>query len=126
MASITKVMTALRGDPAGDLSRMIRISPDVASYVERARRSSAGLPPGTSSPRASCSRACSCLRQRRRLALAGAYRPGSRAFVRKMNATARALGIRNTHFANFDGLPWPTDYTTYSTPRDLIILGRAA
>ena len=31
-----------------------------------------------------------------------------RAFVRKMNAKARKLGMTKTHFANFDGLPWPT------------------
>jgi serine-type D-Ala-D-Ala carboxypeptidase (penicillin-binding protein 5/6) len=33
---------------------------------------------------------------------------------------------RTTHFANFDGLPWPTEYSTFSTPKDLITLGRAA
>jgi D-alanyl-D-alanine carboxypeptidase (penicillin-binding protein 5/6) len=43
-----------------------------------------------------------------------------------MNATARALGMRNTHFANFDGLGWPTESSTYSTPKDLITLGLAA
>ena len=31
-----------------------------------------------------------------------------------------------THFANFDGLPWPTPYAGYSTPRDLLIMGKAA
>ncbi len=59
-------------------------------------------------------------------ALATAYGPGWRAFVAKMNATARKLGLRATHFANFDGLPWPTGTPTYSTPNDLITLGRAA
>lgn len=34
--------------------------------------------------------------------------------------------MTQTHFANFDGLPWPTSYSTYSTPRDLIIMGKAA
>ena len=43
-----------------------------------------------------------------------------------MNATARQLGHDRTHFANFDGLPWPTEYSTYSTAADLITLGRAA
>lgn len=127
MASITKVMTALVVIRAGDLSRTIRISPDVASYVRQHDGSSAGLRPGDILTArqlleglllpSGCDAA---------LALAGAYGPGWRAFVRKMNATALALGMRNTHFANFDGLPWPTEYTTYSTPEDLIILGRAA
>jgi serine-type D-Ala-D-Ala carboxypeptidase (penicillin-binding protein 5/6) len=43
-----------------------------------------------------------------------------------MNATARTLGMTRTHFDNFDGLPYPTEYTTYSTPHDLILLGEAA
>jgi serine-type D-Ala-D-Ala carboxypeptidase (penicillin-binding protein 5/6) len=34
--------------------------------------------------------------------------------------------MMQTHFANFDGLPWPTPGATYSTPRDLIIMGEAA
>jgi len=127
IASITKVMTALVVIRAGDLSRKIRISQAVVNYVREHDGSSAGLlagdiltahqllegmllPSGNDAA----------------FALAGAYGPGWRAFVRKMNVTARSLGMRHTHFANFDGLPWPTEYTTYSTPRDLIILGRAA
>jgi serine-type D-Ala-D-Ala carboxypeptidase (penicillin-binding protein 5/6) len=127
MASITKVMTALVVIRAGVLNRTIRISSDVVTYVKQHGGSSAGLHPGDVLSvgqlleglllPSGCDAA---------LALAGAYGPGWRAFVRKMNATARALGMRNTHFANFDGLPWPTEYTTYSTPRDLITLGLAA
>jgi D-alanyl-D-alanine carboxypeptidase (penicillin-binding protein 5/6) len=59
-------------------------------------------------------------------ALAIAYGPGWTAFVAQMNATARALGLAHTHFANFDGLPWPTQTSTYSTPADLVTLGRDA
>jgi serine-type D-Ala-D-Ala carboxypeptidase (penicillin-binding protein 5/6) len=127
MASITKVMTALVVIRAGDLSRKIRISPAVVRYVQEHDASNAGLQAGD------------ILTARQLLeglllpsgcdaafALASAYGPGWRAFVRKMNATARALGMRGTHFANFDGLPWPTEYSTYSTPKDLIILGQAA
>jgi D-alanyl-D-alanine carboxypeptidase (penicillin-binding protein 5/6) len=127
MASITKVMTALLVIRAGDLNRTIRISNDVVTYVRQHGGSSAGLRPGDVLSvgqlleglllPSGCDAA---------LALAGAHGPGWRAFVRKMNATASALGMRNTHFANFDGLPWPTEYTTYSTPRDLITLGLAA
>jgi serine-type D-Ala-D-Ala carboxypeptidase (penicillin-binding protein 5/6) len=127
IASITKVMTALVVIRAGHLNRKIRISQAVVTYVQEHDGSSADLVAGD------------ILTARQLLegmllpsgcdaafALAGAYGPGWRAFVRKMNATARAMGLRGTHFANFDGLPWPTEYTTYSTPRDLIILGRAA
>ena len=125
MASITKVMTALIVIRAGDLTRKVRISQAVVNYVLEHDGSSAGLHAGD------------VLTTHQLLegmllpsgndaafALAGTYGPGWRAFVRKMNATAQALGMRRTHFANFDGLPWPTEYTTYSTPRDLIIPGQ--
>jgi len=43
-------------------------------------------------------------------------------FVRMMNAKARELGMRNTHFANANGL---TDPTNITTARDLAILSLA-
>ena len=43
-----------------------------------------------------------------------------------MNATARLLGMTRTHFSNFDGLPYPTPYSNYSTAANLLVLGRAA
>ena len=43
-----------------------------------------------------------------------------------MNATARKLGLTKTHFSDFSGLPDPGEYTTYSTARDLVSLGRDA
>ena len=127
MASITKVMTALVVIRAGGLDREIRISAADVSYARQHDGSNAGLRAGDVLTArqlleglllpSGCDAA---------LALAGAYGPGWRAFVRKMNATARALGLGGTHVANFDGLPWPTEFSTYSTPRDLIILGQAA
>jgi len=39
---------------------------------------------------------------------------------------AKRLGLTRTHFSNFDGLPYPTGYSTYSTPANLIKLGRVA
>jgi serine-type D-Ala-D-Ala carboxypeptidase (penicillin-binding protein 5/6) len=41
------------------------------------------------------------------------------AFVERMNAEARKLGLKNTHFADVDGLPDPGEYTT---ARDLATL----
>jgi len=58
--------------------------------------------------------------------LAKAYGPGLVAFVARMNATARRLLMRRTHFSNFDGLPYPTPYSNYSTAANLLVLGRAA
>jgi D-alanyl-D-alanine carboxypeptidase (penicillin-binding protein 5/6) len=58
--------------------------------------------------------------------LANAYGPGVPAFIAKMNAMAKALDMTSTHFSWFDGMPYPTEYSTYSTPTDLIRLGVAA
>src|SRR6516165_942021 len=127
MASITKVMTAFVVIRAGHLDRTITIPSAVIGYVREHNASSAGLRPGDK------------LTARQLLyalllpsgadaayALAEAYGPGLTAFVAKMNAAARLLGMRRTHFSNFDGLPYPTSYSTYSTPANLLVLGRAA
>jgi serine-type D-Ala-D-Ala carboxypeptidase (penicillin-binding protein 5/6) len=127
IASITKVMTALVVLQAGDLNRTITVTEAAEQYGRAYSPGSAGLHPGD------------VLTARQLLEamllpsgsdaaylLATAYGPGWRAFVRKMNATARKLGMTRTHFANFDGLPWPTEHATYSTPRDLIVLSKAA
>ena len=127
MASITKVMTAMLVIRAGDLSRRITIPAAVVGYVEEHDASSAGLRPGDTLT-------VSQLLEGLLLpsgadaayTLAEVYGPGLDAFIAKMNATARLLGMTRTHFSNFDGLPWPTGYSTYSTPADLIKLGRFA
>jgi D-alanyl-D-alanine carboxypeptidase (penicillin-binding protein 5/6) len=59
-------------------------------------------------------------------ALAESYGPGLGAFIAKMNAVARLLGMTRTHFSNFDGLPYPTPYSNYSTAANLLTLGRVA
>jgi serine-type D-Ala-D-Ala carboxypeptidase (penicillin-binding protein 5/6) len=127
MASITKVMTAYLVIRAGHLDRKITIPAAVTGYVRAHNASSAGLRPGDR------------LTARQLLyalllpsgadaayTLARAYGPGLSAFVTKMNATARLLGMRRTHFSNFDGLPYPTSYSNYSTAANLLVLGRAA
>ena len=127
MASITKVMTAYLVIKAGHLDRKITIPAAVTGYVRAHNASSAGLRPGDR------------LTARQLLyalllpsgadaayALAKAYGPGLSKFVTRMNATARLLGMRRTHFSNFDGLPYPTSYSNYSTAANLLALGRAA
>ena len=127
MASITKVMTAFLVIRAGHLDRTITIPAAVTGYVRKNDASNAGLRPGDK------------LTARQLLyglllpsgadaaySLAEAYGPGLRAFIAKMNANARLLGMSRTHFSNFDGLPYPTSYSNYSTAANLLILGRAA
>jgi serine-type D-Ala-D-Ala carboxypeptidase (penicillin-binding protein 5/6) len=127
IGSITKVMTALVVISAGDLSRTITIPSAVVSYVSEHDASSAGLLPGD---RLTASELLEALLlpsgADAAYALAEAYGPGLDVFIAKMNATAKALGMTRTHFSNFDGLPWPTEYSTYSTPADLLTLGRVA
>jgi len=127
MASITKVMTAFLVIRAGHLDRAITVPSAVTGYVRAHNASSAGLRPGDK------------LTARQLLyglllpsgadaayTLAQAYGPGLSAFVARMNATARLLGMKRTHFSNFDGLPYPTPYSNYSTAANLLVLGRAA
>jgi serine-type D-Ala-D-Ala carboxypeptidase (penicillin-binding protein 5/6) len=127
MGSITKVMTALVVLQAGDLGREITVTPAAVRYAQKDGASSAGLIAGD------------VLTAQQLLAamllpsgcdaaylLANAYGPGVPAFIAKMNAMAKALDMTSTHFSWFDGMPYPTEYSTYSTPADLIRLGVAA
>ena len=127
MASITKVMTALVVIRAGHLNRLIRVPAAAISYARENDAGSAGLHAGDVLATWQLLEAL-LLPSGADAAytLARAYGPGWPAFVRKMNAEARRLGMTGTHFANFDGLPWPSEYTTYSTPRSLLILAAAA
>lgn len=125
IASITKLMTALVVLSDGHLNRDITVTQAAETYAAENDAGSADLIPGD------------VLTTRQLLEamllpsgadaaylLAHAYGPW-RAFVRKMDRMAARLGMTQTHFANFDGLPWPTEYSTYSTARDVIILGAA-
>ena len=127
IASITKVMTALVVIRAGDLGRKITVPSAVVGYVAEHDASNAGLRPGDTLTAAQLLEGL-LLPSGADAAytLAEAYGPGLRAFIAKMNATAKLLGMTRTHFTNFDGLPWPTGYSTYSTPANLITLGRVA
>jgi D-alanyl-D-alanine carboxypeptidase (penicillin-binding protein 5/6) len=127
MASITKVMTALLVIRAGDLDRRITVPFAVVAYVTEHDASAAGLRPGDTLTASQLLEAL-LLPSGADAAytLAEAYGPGLGAFIAKMNATAKLLGMTRTHFSNFDGLPYPTGYSTYSTPANLIKLGRVA
>jgi serine-type D-Ala-D-Ala carboxypeptidase (penicillin-binding protein 5/6) len=127
MGSITKIMTALVVIEAGHLGRRIRVPASAVTYVASHGASRAGLLAGDVLTARQLLEAmllpsgCDAA-----FVLATAYGPGRAAFVAKMNAKARQLGLAKTHFANFDGLPYPTGRATHSTPADLIALGRAA
>jgi D-alanyl-D-alanine carboxypeptidase (penicillin-binding protein 5/6) len=127
MGSITKVMTAIVVLRAGDLHRRIEVPKGVIPYDRKYGASHAGLRPGDYLTTRELLEAlllpsgCDAA-----YALAKSFGPGWTAFIATMNSTAQAMGLAHTHFSNFDGLPWPTGTSMYSTPRDLIALGEAA
>jgi serine-type D-Ala-D-Ala carboxypeptidase (penicillin-binding protein 5/6) len=127
IGSITKVMTALVVIRAGSLDRPIQVPGAVIPYVGKYQADSAGLHPGDILTTAQLLEAlllpsgCDAA-----YTLATAYGPGIPAFLAKMNATAQQLGMTHTHFTSPDGLPYPTEYSTFSTPADLVTLGLAA
>jgi serine-type D-Ala-D-Ala carboxypeptidase (penicillin-binding protein 5/6) len=127
MGSITKVMTALVVIRAGDLNREIRIPKSVIAYVSKYGGESAGLIPGDVVTAQELLEAmllpsgCDAA-----YTLAMAYGPGMPAFLAKMNETAKQLGMLHTHFTSPDGLPYPSEFSTFSTPKDLVTLGMAA
>ncbi len=127
MASITKVMTAYLVIKAGHLNRQLTVPAAVTGYVREHDASNAGLRPGD---RLTAGQLLYALLlpsgADAAYTLAQAYGPGLTAFVARMNTMARLLGMSRTHFSNFDGLPYPTSYSNYSTAANLLTLGRAA
>src|SRR5690242_4939025 len=127
MASVTKVMTALLVLQAGNLGQQIRIPKAAFTYAWKNGGETASLRPGDQLT-AQQLLAALLLPSGADAAftLANAYGPGMTAFVAKMNATAVTMGMTHTHFTSPDGLPYPTETATYSTPSDLLTLGLAA
>ena len=128
IGSIVKVMTALVVIQAGDLNREITVPKSVIAYLNsQDGPSTAGLIVGDRLTTLELLEAlllpsgCDAA-----YTLAQAYGPGIGAFIAKMNTEAQRLGLTGTYFSNFDGMPWPSEYSTWSTPANLITLGRYA
>jgi serine-type D-Ala-D-Ala carboxypeptidase (penicillin-binding protein 5/6) len=128
IGSIVKVMTALVVIQAGDLGREITVPKSVIAYLKSQDQPSvAGLHVGDRLTALELLEAlmlpsgCDAA-----YTLALAYGPGITTFIGKMNAEAQRLGLTQTYFSNFDGMPWPTEHSTWSTPANLITLGRYA
>ena len=128
IGSIVKVMTALVVIQAGDLNREITVPRSVIAYLNsQDGPSTAGLIVGDRLTTLELLEAlllpsgCDAA-----YTLAQAYGPGIGAFIAKMNTEAQRLGLTGTHFSNFDGMPWPSEYSTWSTPANLVTLGRYA
>jgi D-alanyl-D-alanine carboxypeptidase (penicillin-binding protein 5/6) len=127
MASVTKVMTALLVLQANDLGQEIRVPKAAFTYAWKNGGESAALHPGdTLTAQQLLNALLLPSGADAAYTLASTYGPGMTAFIAKMNATAAQLGMTQTHFTSPDGLPYPTETATYSTPADLLKLGLAA
>jgi len=127
IASIAKVMSALVILQAGGLNRKIVVPAAVTGYVAKNQANAAGLIPGqvfTADQLLHVMMVVSAADAA--YALASAYGPGLPGFIAKMNAEAARLGLAHTHFTSPDGLPYPTETSTYSTAAELVRLGEAA
>lgn len=119
-ASTTKLMTALVAAESGQLDRVVTISSASAAVEGSSMILEAGE-----------QRTIRELLQGLLLvsgndaafSLAEAIGGNPQGFVDRMNAKARQLGLKHTHYANPHGLPDPTHH---SSARDLAIIARAA
>ena len=127
MASVTKVMTALLVLQSGNLSQQIRVTKAAETYAWKYGGETAALRPGDVLTAQELLEAL-LLPSGADAAylLSNAYGPGMPAFIARMNATAAKMGMTRTHFTSPDGLPYPTETSTYSTPSNLVTLGLAA
>jgi D-alanyl-D-alanine carboxypeptidase (penicillin-binding protein 5/6) len=127
MASVTKVMTALLVLKGGDLGREIRVPKAAVTYAWKYGGETAALRPrDVLTARELLEALLLPSGADAAYTLASAYGPGVDAFVARMNATAAAMGMSRTRFTSPDGLPYPTETSTHSTPSDLLRLGLAA
>ena len=125
IGSIVKVMTAMVVIEEGDLSQVITVPKSVIAYLKSQDQPSvAGLVVGDRLTAQELLEAlmlpsgCDAA-----YTLAMTYGPGITAFIAKMNALAQQLNLTSTHFSNFDGMPWPTEHSEWSTPANLIMMG---
>jgi D-alanyl-D-alanine carboxypeptidase (penicillin-binding protein 5/6) len=127
IASITKVMAALVILQAGGLNRKLAVPKAVTAYVAKYGANAAGLIPGQVFTVDELLHIMLVLSAAdATYTLANAYGPGLPAFIAKMNAEAAKLGLTHTHFTSPDGLPYPTENSTFSTPAELVRLGEVA
>jgi len=128
IASLTKVMTAivvLREET--NLDRTLTIKKKYTTYGDKWNAAEAGLVVGDKvKVRDLLYGAMLESGADATAALADAYGPGYKKFVAKMNAMAKRLKLKKTHYANFDGLPYPSQTSTYSTAAEQIKVAKYA
>src|ERR1700722_6592456 len=127
IASITKVMAALVIIQAGGLNQKLVVPKAVTAYCAKYGANAAGLIPGQQFTVDELLHIMLVMSAADAdYTLANAYGPGLTAFIAKMNAEAAKLGLTGTRFTSPDGLPYPSETSTYSTSADLVRLGELA
>lgn len=122
-ASITKVMTALLVIENCKLDDTVTFSHDAVFNVESGS-SNAGINEGDQLSVKDCLYALLLKSANESANALAEHVAGSReAFADMMNARAKELGCKNTHFANPSGLNNPEHYTS---PYDMALIARAA
>jgi D-alanyl-D-alanine carboxypeptidase (penicillin-binding protein 5/6) len=120
-------MTALVVIQAGGLSQQVAVPAAVTGYIAQHGADAAGLIPGQTFTVDQLLHIMLVMSAAdAAYTLANAYGPGLPAFIAKMNAEAAQLGLTHTHFTSPDGLPYPTETSTYSTAAELVQLGEVA
>lgn len=121
IASITKVMTAYVVLKHAKWNKKVTISKAAVAYAKRAGATTAGMRAGE---KVTLGQALygMLLPSGADVAyqLAHDYGPGKSAFVKKMNAAARSLNMTRTHYANQDGMPVKSAYSTATDQLKLI------
>src|SRR5690606_23640307 len=107
VASLTKMMTAYVVLQEADPTDKVTVTSADVSYASRGGAAVAYLRSGADAAHT----------------LARAFGPGVEAFVDKMNATARQLGMNDTLYVNADGMPYGGG--GHSTARDQVRLAQA-
>lgn len=121
IASLTKLMTALVVlEARQNMKQVLTVAKD---DIDRLKHSSSRLRVGTRLTRADMLHLALMSSENRAASALGRHYPGgTSAFVAAMNARARALGMRDTHYAEPTGL----SHHNVSTPSDLARLVVAA
>ncbi|MGI5157564.1 D-alanyl-D-alanine carboxypeptidase family protein [Microbispora sp. CA-102843] len=126
VASLTKMMTAYIILREANLDDRVTIKREDVEYAWDNDGSTADLEPGDTLPVRELLYALLLPSGADAAhALARVYGPGVPGFVDKMNATARELGLNDTHYVNADGLPTSRG-DGYSTARDQARLAEIA
>ena len=110
----------------GGLNQQIMGAEGVVGYVAKYGAEAASFPGQTVHIRPAAAHHADHVGRRRRLHARQRLRSRPARVHRQDERGSGQLGLADTHFTSPDGLPYPTEFSTYSTPAELVTLGEAA